>query len=63
MKPTVYLSLLGLIISTTWVAFGFFQMIFIVLLTLVGLAIGAWLENRQFSFKQFLRQIVTKVTQ
>lgn len=63
MKPTVYLSLLGLIISTTWVAFGFLQMIFIVLLTLVGTLIGVWLENKQFNVKQFLRQLVTKVTE
>ncbi|BAP85337.1 hypothetical protein LOOC260_107970 [Paucilactobacillus hokkaidonensis JCM 18461] len=63
MKPTIYLSLLGLIIGTTWMAFGFLQMIFIVLLTLVGTVIGYWLESKQFDFKQFLRQLVTKVTE
>lgn len=51
-------ALVGLVIALLWVIFGFFKMLFIVLLTLLGYFIGAKYLRNSTHFKDLIDRLL-----
>ncbi|MFD1465584.1 DUF2273 domain-containing protein [Lapidilactobacillus mulanensis] len=62
MKQSTVLGIFALLISVSWVAFGFWKMLFIILLTLIGCGIGYLLELNQIKFDDLAIKALTKLT-
>lgn len=63
MKLTIVGAILGLVVSISWLIWGFWSMIGILLATLIFAAIGFILDTLGFSIKKWTTRLTARFSQ